>query len=40
MPMTLGEFVWARADGEGFGWEQSEGDGSLGQESCLNKAVE
>lgn len=39
MPMIRGEF-WAKANGEGFGWGKSEGDGSLGQESYFNKAME
>lgn len=41
MPLILGEAVRAAADGEGLEWEKkkSEGHGSLGQESCLNKAM-
>lgn len=39
MPMICGEF-WARANGEDFEWGKSKGDGSLGQKSYLNKAME
>lgn len=39
MSMILGEPNCPGAVGEGFGWEKSEEDGSLGQESCLNKAM-